>query len=59
MNKFAADTINYLDWELEIEFEIALTDGGKLNFDTSLPHFNMRKKLYVNVTLHLTVNIEY
>ena len=29
--------INYLGWELGIEFEIAIiyTDGGELNFDIS------------------------
>ena len=26
------DSKNYLDWELGTEFEIALTDGGELNF---------------------------
>ena len=33
------DSINYLVWEFEIEFEIALTDGVELNFDKSFLYF--------------------
>ena len=50
--------MNYLVWELEVEFEIALTDGGDLNFDKSFLHFNVKKKIYAKVSLNLTVNIE-
>ena len=52
------DSINCLVWELGIEFEKALTDGGELNFDKSSLHFNVKKKIYPKVTLNLTVNIE-
>ena len=52
------DSINYLVWELKIEFEIALTDGGELNFGKSFLHFNVKKK-YPKVTFDLTENIEY
>ena len=51
------DSINYFVWELVIEFEIALTDVGELNFDKSFLHFNVKKKIYAKITL--TVNIEY
>ena len=57
MKEFTADSINYLVWELGIEFEIALTDVGELNFDKSFLHFNVKKKIYAKITL--TVNIEY
>ena len=51
--------MNYLVWELEVEFEIALTDGGDLNFDKSFLHFNMHFNfIYAKVSLNLTVNIE-
>ena len=50
---------NCLVWELRIEFEIALTDGGELNFYKPFLHFNVKKKIYPKVTLSLTVNIEY
>ena len=43
MKKYTVDSINYLVWELKIEFEIALTDGGELNFGKSFLHFNMKK----------------
>ena len=33
LKKFALDSINYLGWELGVEFEIAFTDGGELSFD--------------------------
>ena len=46
-------------WELGIEFEKELTDGGKLNFDKASLHFNVKKKINPNVTLNLTVTIEY
>ena len=57
MKEFTADSINYLVWELGVEFEIALTDVGELNFDKYFLYFNVRKKLYAKITL--TVNIEY
>ena len=44
MKEFTADSINYLVWGLGIEFEVALTDGGELNFDKSFLHFNVKKK---------------
>ena len=43
-------SINCLVWELGIEFERALTNGG---------HFNVKKKIYPKVTLNVTVNIEF
>ena len=58
MKELAVDSINYLVWKLEIEFEIALTDGGELNFDKSFLNFNV-KNILSKVTLDLTVNIEY
>ena len=58
MKRFTADNINYLVWESEIEFEIALTDGSELNFDKFSLHFSVKKKIYPKVTLNLTVNIE-
>ena len=58
MKRFTADNINYFVWESKIEFEIALTDGGELNFDKFSPHFNVKKKIYPKVILNLTVNIE-
>ena len=57
MKKFTADSINYLVWEFRIEFEIALTDVGELNFDKSFLYFNVKKKIDAKITL--TVNIEY
>ena len=59
MKEFTADNINYLVWELGIEFEIAPTDadGGELNFDKSFLLFNVKKNIYAKVTL--SVNIEY
>ena len=42
LKKFIADSINYLVWELGVEFEIVL--GGELNFDKSFMHFNVKKK---------------
>ena len=59
MKEFTVDSINYLVWELGIEFEIACTDGGELNFDKSFLHFNVNKKIYPRVTLYLIENIEY
>ena len=44
LKEFTADSINYLVWELGIEFEIALTDGGELDFDNSFLYFNVKKK---------------
>ena len=58
MKRFTADNINYLVWESKVEFEIALTDGGELNFDKFPLHFNVKKKIYPKVTLNLTVNTE-
>ena len=52
------NSIKCLAWELGIEFEIALTGGGELNFDKSSPHFNVKKK-HIQVTFNLTVNLEY
>ena len=52
------DSIFYLAWELEVEFQIALTDRGELN-DKSFLHFNVKKKISAKVTLNLIVNIEY
>ena len=43
---FTADSINYLVWESEIEFEIALTGWGELNFDKSFLHFNVKICIY-------------
>ena len=57
MKEFTTDSINYLVWELKIEFEIALTDRGKLNFDQSFLHFNVKPHIYAKVAL--IVNIEY
>ena len=53
------ESINYLGSELEVQFEIELIDRGELNFNKSFLHFNVKKKIYVKVTLKLTVNIEY
>ena len=58
MTEFIGGSINYLVLELGDEFEIALTDGGQLNFDKFFLHFNVKKK-YPKATLNLTVNIEY
>ena len=42
--EFYVDKINYLVGELRIESEIAITDGGELNFDKSFLRLNVRKK---------------
>ena len=39
------DNINCLVWELEIEFEIALIDGGEVDFNKSSLHFNVKKNI--------------
>ena len=57
MKEFTADSINYLVLELEIEFEIALTDRGKLNFDKFFLHLNVKTHIYAKATL--IVNIDY
>ena len=59
LKAFIVDSINFLGWELRIEFDIALTGGGELNFDKYFLHFNVKKKIYAKVTLNLTVNVEY
>ena len=59
MKDFAEGSTNYLVWELGIEFEIALTDVGELNFDKFSLNFNAKKKIYPKFTLDLTVNIEW
>ena len=51
------DIINYIAWELNIEFETALTDESELNFGKSFLHFNVKKCL--KSTPNLTENIEY
>ena len=43
---------------MEIESEIALTDGVELDFDKFFLHFHVKQKIYTKVTLNLTVNIE-
>ena len=53
------DSINCFIWELGIEFKKVLTDGGELNFNKSSLHINVKKKIYPQVTLNFTVNIEY
>ena len=45
MTEFIGGSINYLVLELGDEFEIALTDGGQLNFDKFFLHFNVKKKI--------------
>ena len=42
--EFYVYKINYLVGELGIESEIAITDGGELNFDKSFLRLNVRKK---------------
>ena len=42
--EFYVDKINDLVGELGIESEIAITDGGELNFDKSFLRLNVRKK---------------
>ena len=59
MKELAEDSINYLVWELGIEFEIALTDVVELNFDKFSLNFNAKKKIYPKFTLDLTVNIDW
>ena len=54
---FTADSINYLVWEFEVEFEIALTDRDEPNFDKSFLHFNVKNMqelfwLYILNTRH-------
>ena len=49
------DSINYLVWKLKIEFEIAPTDEGELNFDKSFLDLKVKKK-YSKVTFNLTGN---
>ena len=44
MKEFILDSINYLGCELGVELEIAVTDGGELDFDKSVLHFNIKKK---------------
>ena len=51
------DSISHLGWKLGTEFEIALTDGGELNFDKYLLHFNVKKKIFAKVTLNLTKDV--
>ena len=54
------DCINYLGWELRGEFEIALTDGDKLNFYRYFLRVNVKKKIIcAKVTFNLTVNMKY
>ena len=57
LKEFTAESINYLVWELGIEFEITLTEVGELNFEISFLYFNVDKKIYAKITL--TINIEY
>ena len=45
LKEFTADSINYFCWELGIEFEIELTDGGGLNFDESFLSFHVKKNI--------------
>ena len=59
MKEFTVDSINCFIWELGIEFKKVLTDGSELNFDKSSLHINVKKKIYPQVTLNFTVNIEY
>ena len=59
LKEFTMDSINYLVWELRIEFEITLANGSELNFDKSSLHFNAKKKIYLKFTLNLTVNREH
>ena len=40
-----------------IELEITLTDRDELNFDKSLPHCNVKKKICPKASLNLTVDI--
>ena len=40
------DSINYLVWKLKIEFEIAPTDEGELNFDKSFLDLKVKKKIF-------------
>ena len=42
---------------LGVEFEIALTDEGELNFDKFFLHYNVKKILYPKASLNFTVNI--
>ena len=44
LKKFTVESINCFVWELGIEFEKAVTDGGESNFDLSSLHFNVKKK---------------
>ena len=54
MKDFTADSINYLVWEFETEFGVALTDGVELNFDKSFLHFNL-KNTYMQKLLWLYI----
>ena len=54
MKNFTADSINYLVWEFETEFGVALTDGVELNFDKSFLHFNL-KNTYMQKLLWLYI----
>ena len=40
-----------------IELEVTLTDRDELNFDKSLPHCNVKKKICPKASLNLTVDI--
>ena len=53
INEFTVGSTNCLVWKLGLEFEIALTDGGELNFDKAFLHFNVKKKIYPKVTFPL------
>ena len=46
LKEFTMDSINYLVWELRIEFEITLANGSELNFDKS-PCILMQRKKYI------------
>ena len=50
LKEFTVDSINFHVWELGIEFEIALTDGGELTFDKYFLHFNVRNiYIYIHI----------
>ena len=44
LKEFTLDSINYFGWELEIEFEIALTGECELNFDSIFAAFSCKEK---------------
>ena len=52
LKEFTVDSINFHVWELGIEFEIALTDGGELTFDKYFLHFNVRN-IYVYIYIYI------